>query len=310
MNLSALAGNNQIKQQLAHREGGRGLGHAYIISGPDGSGKHTLARLISSAMVCQEGGSQRPCGLCSPCRKAAGGIHPDLITISGPDGKPISVDQVRQLRSDAHIRPNEGERKIYVLEQADRMNQSAQNAMLKLLEEGPAYAVFLLLAENGGGLLSTIRSRCETLSLLPLTPAECGQWLEKQYPQEDKKRLHQAALNCQGVLGRAVEELEGTGAASAAVREMARTLACAMEKGDELELFRTVMSLEKMGKEELGAVLDRTVVEIAAILPMSREKRRLLKAVELLRKLRGAVELNANAGQLSGWLCAGLFVED
>jgi DNA polymerase-3 subunit delta' len=148
------------------------------------------------------------------------------------------------------------------------------------------------------------------LSLLPLTPAECESWLGAHYPKEDPMRLHQAALNCQGVLGSAVEEVEGTGAASAAVREMAQTLARAMEQGDELELFRTAMSLEKMGKEELGGVLDHTVVEIAAILPVSREKRRLLRAVELLRKLRGAVELNANAGQLSGWLCAGLFVED
>lgn len=310
MDLSALAGNNQIKQQLAHRDGGRGLGHAYILSGPSGSGKHTLAKLISSAMVCQEEGNRRPCGSCPPCRKAAGGIHPDIITISGPDGKPISVDQVRQLRSDAHIRPNEAQRKVYLLERADRMNQSAQNAMLKLLEEGPAYAVFLLLAENSGGLLSTIRSRCETLNLLPLTPAECEGWLRAHYPKEDPMRLRQVSLDCQGVLGRAVEELEGTGTANAAVREMAQTLARAMETGDELELFQTTMSLEKLGKEELGAVLDRTVVEIAAILPMSREKRRLLKAVELLRKLRGAVELNANAGQLSGWLCAGLFLEE
>ena len=207
------------------------------------------------------------------------------------------MDQVRQLRSDAHIRPNEGDRKVYLLEQADRMNQSAQNAMLKLLE-------------NGGGLLSTIRSRCEMLNLLPLTPAECEQWLGKHYPKEEKARLHQAALECQGVLGRAVEELEGTGTANAAVRDMAQALARAMERGEELELFQTAMSLEKLGKEELGAVLDRTVVEIAALLPMSREKRRLLNGVELLRKLRGAVELNANAGQLSGWLCAGLFLED
>ena len=82
------------------------------------------------------------------------------------------MDQVRQLRADAYIRPNEGERKVYLLEGADRMNASAQNAMLKLLEEGPAYAAFLLLAENGGGVLQTVRSRCEELSLTPVPPGE------------------------------------------------------------------------------------------------------------------------------------------
>ena len=307
MDLSVLAGNNQIKQQLAHREGGRGLSHAYIISGARGSGKHTLARLISSAMVCQENGTKRPCGQCAPCRKAAAGIHPDVITVAGGDGKPISVDQVRALRTDAHIRPNEASRKIYLLERAERMNQSAQNAMLKLLEEGPAYAVFLLLAENGGALLSTIRSRCESVNLIPVSPAECELWLKQRFPDRAPEEIRRAALDCQGILGRAVEELEGTAAASDALRELSARLARVLENGDELTLFETAMELEKLGREELGSVLDRTVVEVASILPKSGQKTRLLKAVELLRKLRGAVELNANAGQLAGWLCAGMF---
>lgn len=308
MELSALAGNNQIKQQLAHRGGERGLGHAYIISGPAGSGKHTLAGLICAALVCQAPEQARPCGRCAPCRKAAGGIHPDIITISGADGKPISVDQVRQLRTDAHIRPNEAQRKIYLLERADRMNQSAQNAMLKLLEEGPAYAVFLLLAENSGGLLSTIRSRCELLAMAPVSPAECRQWLAGRFPKEESERIRQAALDCQGILGQAVARLEGTGAADEALQKQAAELAGVLEQGDEFKLFQTTMALEKLNREELGTVLDRTVVQIGQLLPQSRHKRRLLQAVELLRRLRGAVELNANAGQLAGWLCAGMFV--
>ena len=164
MNLSALAGNQRIKDQLSQQERERGLSHAYILSGPAGSGRHVLARQLAAAMLCT-GTGERPCGRCVPCQKAAKGIHPDLLVIAGPEeGKPITVDQVRALRADAYIRPNEGERKVYLLEDADQMNPSAQNAMLKLLEEGPAYAAFLLLAENGGGLLQTVRSRCEELS--------------------------------------------------------------------------------------------------------------------------------------------------
>lgn len=310
MDLSLLVGNDQIKRQLAHREGGRGLSHAYIISGTKGSGVHTLAGLLASAMVCQERGEKRPCGCCAPCRKAAAGIHPDVVTVAGPEGKPISVDQVRALRTDAHIRPNEAQRKVYLLERADRMNPSAQNAMLKLLEEGPVYAAFLLLAENSGALLPTIRSRCESLSLIPVSPAQAEQWLRGKYPDRAPEQLHQAAMDCQGILGRGVEELDGSGAASAAVVELARQLARALEHGDELTLFQTAMPLEKLGREELAAVLDRTVAEIGAILPQSGQKRRLLHAVELLRTLRGGVELNANAGQLSGWLCAGAFLSD
>lgn len=172
MELTALAGNAQIKAQLAHREGD--LAHAYIVAGPAGSGRHTLAAQMAAALVCSAQPQLRPCGRCSHCRKAAGGIHPDITVIAGSGGKPITVDQVRALRTDAYVRPNEAERKVYLLERADRMNASAQNAMLKLLEDGPAYAVFFLLAENGSALLPTVRSRCETLELAPVSPGSGG----------------------------------------------------------------------------------------------------------------------------------------
>ena len=158
MDFPALAGNERLKQQLSQREEGRGLSHAYLIAGPKGSGRHTLAKELAAAMVCTAPAGQRPCHKCPPCKKVLAGVHPDVNFISGGgEGKPIAVDQVRSLRSDAYVRPNEGQRKVYVLEGADQMNASAQNAMLKLLEEGPDYAAFLLLAENGSGVLVYLR---------------------------------------------------------------------------------------------------------------------------------------------------------
>ena len=199
MELTALAGNAQIKAQLAHREGD--LAHAYIVAGPAGSGRHTLAAQMAAALVCSAQPQLRPCGRCSHCRKAAGGIHPDITVIAGSGGKPITVDQVRALRTDAYVRPNEAERKVYLLERADRMNASAQNAMLKLLEDGPAYAVFFLLAENGSALLPTVRSRCETLELAPVSPAQAEEWLAKAFPGRTAEEIRRAALECQGIAG-------------------------------------------------------------------------------------------------------------
>ena len=311
MELSSLAGNRALKTQLSQQEEGRGLSHAYILSGPAGSGKHTLARLLCGAMLCTASVERRPCGHCGPCKKVFSGIHPDVAVISGPaQGKPITVDQVRQLRADAYIRPNEGERKVYLLEGADRMNASAQNAMLKLLEEGPAYAAFLLLAENGGGVLQTVRSRCEELSLTPVPPGEAEEWLRARFPDRPADQLRRAAQEAQGILGRAVSLLEGDGGQAQERRAQADTLVRALEGTDELALFEASLLLEKAPKEELPRLLDQLYLQLGERLAVSGEKSRLLKAAALVRKLRGAAELNANPGQLSGWLCAGMFLEN
>lgn len=271
MNLSSLSGNERVKQQLSRQEKERGLSHAYVISGPAGSGKHILAQLLAAGMLCVSRG-EKPCGRCAPCLKVQKGLHPDVSVITGPEeGKPITVDQVRALRADAYIRPNEGERKIYLLEGAEQMNPSAQNAMLKLLEEGPRYASFLLLARNSGALLETVRSRCEEIPLLP-----AGQ---PGPPGVDGER-------------------------SALVGRMAG----ALERAGELELLELSMEFAaKRSREEFFVLLNALEQELCTRAARSGNRRRLLRAVELVRKLRGAVRLNVNANQLSGWLCAGMF---
>lgn len=305
MNLSALAGNEALKRRLEGLEAGRGLSHAWLISGPAGSGRRTLATLLAQAFVCQAPG-ERPCGQCPPCRKVIKGIHPDVSPVFGQEGKSVTVEQVRALRAGAHIRPNEGRRRVYLLD-LHRMNAAGQNAMLKVLEEGPAYAVFLLLCENENAVLETIRSRCQRLSLSPVSPAQAEEYLRKRFPGEASDRLRRAALDCQGLLGRAVEELEGWDEKARARQELAQALAGALESGDELELFLAAMPLEKLKPPELRDLLVRLEGELGRRLPSFRDKRRLLRAEALLDELRGAAEVNVTGGSLSGWLCAGMF---
>lgn len=308
MDLSALAGNPRLKEMLSQQEESRGLSHAYIISGPVGSGRHTLARILSAAMMCAAAPGGRPCGRCPACKKVFAGIHPDvMVTAGGGEGKFIAVDQVRAIRSDAHIRPNEGERKVYLLEGADQMNPSAQNAILKLLEEGPSYAAFLLICDGGGALLQTVRSRCEELSMAPVGLKECRSWLKDRFPEATEAELEQAALDCQGILGRAVERLEGMDEGVQARQRQVQRLADALEAGSELDVFEAAMALEKQSREELTKQLDTLEAELGARIARSSDRHRLFRGVELVRRLRAAARLNANPGQLSGWLCAGMF---
>ena len=142
------------------------LSHAYIITGGNAASRCDFARTLAKAYVC--GGAQPPCQHCLACEKVAAGIHPDVVEVAPAEGKrEIVAEQTRGLRSDVYIRPNEAERKVYLIDPADAMNATAQNTLLKVLEDGPHYAAFLLLADQTGGLLETIRSRCETLTLPP-----------------------------------------------------------------------------------------------------------------------------------------------
>ena len=140
------------------------LSHAYIVSGSSGPAIEK-ARSLAAQMLCSAS-QTRPCGVCRDCVKLAHGTHPDLITIqrqTDSAGKPrreIYVEQVREIVDSAHILPNEAAKKVYVIKDADAMNVSAQNALLKLLEEPPDFVALLLLCENIDALLETVRSRC------------------------------------------------------------------------------------------------------------------------------------------------------
>lgn len=152
-------------QQL---KGQRRLSHAYILSAPTREEGLDMARALAADVLCAAPGD-KACGLCRDCRKAASGIHPDISVVSCPlddkgrEKKNIVVDQIRYLVADSQVLPNEAERKVYIIDQAERMNEEAQNAALKLLEEPPARLTIILCTTNANSLLPTVRSRCVEL---------------------------------------------------------------------------------------------------------------------------------------------------
>ena len=151
-------------EELRFSDAGR-LYHAYIISAASREEGLRRARTLAAAAVCT-GEGPVPCGKCRACRKAESGIHPDITTIrrqtdeKGKQRRDITVDQVCWMIGDAYVLPNEAERKVYIIEEAETMNAAAQNAALKLLEEPPKGVIFLLCTANPEQLLPTVRSRC------------------------------------------------------------------------------------------------------------------------------------------------------
>ena len=139
------------------------LSHALIFSGAR-TQTDAAARYAAAAFECVSEG-ERPCLRCAHCRQVMADIHPDVTFVRDPEHTELSVGVVRAMRTDAFIRPNEGARKVYVFEDCSILNEKDQNVLLKVAEEGPAYAAFVFCAENSAVLLQTIRSRCVELKL-------------------------------------------------------------------------------------------------------------------------------------------------
>lgn len=141
------------------------ISHSYIVASTSEEECTRMTTELAAAMLCESAGL-RPCCKCRSCRKVFHGVHPDVLFVD-PDSSAktpvMKVDQIRQIMATAYILPSEANRKVYILRQADSMNFNAQNAFLKLLEEPPQSAAFILAVMNSGALLPTVRSRCELL---------------------------------------------------------------------------------------------------------------------------------------------------
>ena len=172
ISFDALPGNAALKQSLQNALSGR-FPQTVLLSGDDTGGLHTLAAVLEAGILC-ESAVKRPCGSCLSCRKAAQGVHPDLAVIDEGENE-LKVDLARRIKAENAIIPNDGARRVTVIHHAQNLNPMAQNALLKELEEPPAYAFFILTAEQPDALLQTVRSRCTKFALEPPQEAVSGE---------------------------------------------------------------------------------------------------------------------------------------
>ena len=140
--------------------------HGVLVECQNTSDGENFARFIANTLVCR--GENKPCSTCSDCIKAQGKGHPDIFVTDGMKGKSknFTVDAVREIRDDAFVVPNESDKKIYILKNAHNMNEQAQNAILKILEEPPSYVYFIIVTESKSTMLETVLSRVQIYSLL------------------------------------------------------------------------------------------------------------------------------------------------
>lgn len=177
--------------------------HAYILNGERGSGKKMLANLFARTLQC-ENSNQEPCNECRSCKQADSGNHPDIKIVTHEKPNSISVDDIRdQVNNDIMIKPYSSPYKIYIIPEADKMTEQAQNALLKSMEEPPKYVVMFLLTDNVDGLLQTIQSRSVMLRLRNVKDKLVKSYLVQQLHIPDYQAEVCAAF-AQGNMGKAI----------------------------------------------------------------------------------------------------------
>ena len=310
MGFEQLLGNSRLKENLrAGIDRGR-HSHFYLISGPAGSGKKTLARLLSAAILCKE--PQKPCLKCTACRKVMANTHPDVITVTDPEHKNVAVKIVREIREDMFIRPNEAERKIYIFPQ--ELGIEGQNALLKILEEPPGYGIFILLSDHPEKLLPTVRSRATGLRLLALDSDTLKTELKRRFPDAVDATLQAAMDRSGGYLGQAIAFMEQ----EEPVTPQTEGFVAAFGQKQSMLLLKVLVPMEKWDRERLITELNqwRQILQQALLyrsgISVTWEQGRLLGArrstaelMQALRHLQKAIEYtqgNVSVAAICGYL--------
>lgn len=239
MDFKSIVGNESLKALIGSHIRSKTFSHAYIIEGKRGSGKRTLAREICKALMCQNPSPHLPCGSCRSCKRIEEGYNTDIFFLNRGEKASISVNDVRAMTDTLGYYPDDGDVKVYVIEEADKLTPQAQNALLLSLEEPPSYVVFLLLCEEAKNLLETVRSRAQILKTELFSISFVAEWL-KDRPEAQKatdEEITSCAACSQGALGLALSSLSKKGQKISSISDDATKLVdllCSDSKADAI----------------------------------------------------------------------------
>ena len=297
-----LVGNSKIAAAVEGFLKENRLPHALLIEGDRGTGKHTLARFLSAAAVCPN--ENPPCLRCRDCTNAKNFAHADVIVTAPEDGKKnIAVSQIRNLRDEAYVKPHSAERRVFIIDCADTMNEQSQNALLKVFEEPPGAVLFILIAESKASLLSTVISRCVTLSL-SVPERKIGAEYIKSLSQYEEHEILNALESTNNNIGQALSVLSG--------QESTQTETAAKEfidfflHDDMWGMLCTLQPFEKKRAETDRLFKDLKLICAAELRknPKKHSAKRFSRLYSLLCELEKSLVTNINLGLLFARLTA------
>lgn len=257
-----IIGHEQIIEHLQNAIKMDKISHAYILNGPDKSGKKILAEAFAQTLQCEQHGIE-PCMECHSCKQAVNHNQPDIIYVTHEKPNTLSVADIRsQLVNDVDVKPYSSRYKIYIVDEAEKMNQQAQNALLKTIEEPPAYAVIILLTTNADAFLPTILSRCVVLNLKVVSDDKIKKYLMEHCKVPDYQADVCVAF-AQGNVGKAMAL-----ASSDDFQELKAAAVQLLKRIHEIELYEFKEAIKQINeyKMEINDYLDIMMIWFRDIL--------------------------------------------
>jgi len=241
-----VVGHEQIITHLSSALKTKKISHAYIFNGEDGIGKSMLSKAFAKALQC-EAGYGDSCDMCRSCHQTDTGNQPDIKWIRHEKTASIGVEDIRlQLNNDIAIKPYSSKYKIYIIDEAEKMTPQAQNALLKTIEEPPAYGIIMLLTNSTDALLPTIRSRCVTLNLKAASFDKVVEYLMEKYQVPDYK-ARVCAASSQGNVGKAVKM-----AVSPEFNELQEDILRIVKHVDDMEIYEVMDAVKNLSEHKAG----------------------------------------------------------
>ncbi|MBQ8204078.1 MAG: hypothetical protein IJZ75_07355 [Clostridia bacterium] len=273
-----LNGNENLRASVFNMINSRRIPHAIIIEGDEGTGRHTLAYFLAKAAVCR--GNERPCDRCRDCGMASSHNHPDIIPVSPEENKKsIPIARAREIRAEAYVKPHSADKKVYIIDHAERMEIPPQNALLKVLEEPPEAVIFIIITTSRTQLLPTIVSRCVCLSLTVPDFETAFNSVKNQLKEEvDDEAVKEAVKSVGNNIGLCLSLLESRGENK--VRAAAKEFLRLLFDGSEYEMLRFFVPFEK-DRVKTNEFFECLKIEISAAL--KKDYKRIVRARALTK---------------------------
>lgn len=276
-----IIGNEKIEEELKRSLEEDKISHSYMFVGIEGIGKQLIAKAFAQMILCTNE-TEKGCDKCKSCIEFQSQNHPDFLYIE-PDGNSIKIEQIRYLQRKIQEKPIISNKKVYIINDADKMTQEAQNCLLKTLEEPPEYSIIILIGSNENAFLNTIKSRCMKLTFQPIASEEIKQYMEKTYGMNNINENMLEAF--QGSIGKAIalkdkkEEYEN-------IEKMIEKL----DKTDMTELMGLGSALYQ-SKEEINDILEYMNI---ILLKMAKENVKYANCIDIVENTKKRLHQNAN----------------